>query len=247
MVDVSIGGIALMKQQESFLRDYFDTVFCPRDFEHLHEFLDLEYVAFMGPETKFTEDSAKQGLSVIKPLLMDATQELEGCKVQSLLCLGLEDEDKEMANEFASYKANQGEDAFRFQFLDFVCDWLCKCDIELSTGQHILKLWMFSPSSGKLCCSWNMSRPATAEASELEDVTIPKRIFKLAIKSEMETFHEDGRICSTLDATDGFVHLSDRNSVPVVAQLFFEHAQDLQILEVSAEALPGAIQWITGS
>jgi len=71
---------------------------------------------------------------------------------------GLEDEDKALAFEFSKWKLEQEGDecGFKFPMMDFVCDWLCKCNIELSTGQSYHKLWMFSPKSGKLCCSWNL-------------------------------------------------------------------------------------------
>jgi uncharacterized protein (DUF952 family) len=45
-------------------------------------------------------------------------------------------------------------------------------------------------------------------------------------------FKASGRVLSSLDAADGFVHLSDRTSAPVVAALFFKEATDLQLLEL---------------
>jgi uncharacterized protein (DUF952 family) len=49
-------------------------------------------------------------------------------------------------------------------------------------------------------------------ASETTD-----RLFKIALASECESFKTDGKVCSSLDAADGFVHLSDRNQTPNVA------------------------------
>ena len=60
---------------------------------------------------------------------------------------------------------------------------------------------------------------------------LPKRIFKLAVESESKAFVAAGKIASELDKADGFVHLSDRTSVPVVAKLFFTTAADLKLLK----------------
>ena len=74
----------------------------------------------------------------------------------------------------------------------------------------------------------------------------PKRVFKLAVASEVEAFEKSGKICSSLDRTDGFVHLSDRTSPPKVADLFFNGAKDLYLLEIDAEKLEGPVQWVVG-
>ena len=158
-VDTGSSGIALMKQEEEVLQTYFNEVFCRRDFERLSEFLDHDYLAFTGPETLVTEGKAIRGAETIKPLLLKFTAALEGkqSSVSGFLSFPLEDEDKALAVEFCKWKIEEeGEESgFKFPMMDFVCDWLCKCNIELSTGQAYHKLWMFSPKSGKLCCSWN--------------------------------------------------------------------------------------------
>uniref|UniRef100_A0A7S2DNH2 Uncharacterized protein n=1 Tax=Haptolina brevifila TaxID=156173 RepID=A0A7S2DNH2_9EUKA len=84
--------------------------------------------------------------------------------------------------------------------------------------------------------------------SRPESVTIatPKRIFKLCVSSELEGFDSSGQICSTLDATDGFIHLSDRTSPPKVASLFFSGAADLWLLEIDASLLAAPVKWIVG-
>ena len=104
---------------------------------------------------------AIQGAATIKPLLLGATVELEGQEsaVSGFVAFPLEDEDKAIAFDFCNWKKGQEGGAgsgFAFPVMDFVCDWLCKCNIELSTGQSYYKLWMFSPKTGKLCCSWNL-------------------------------------------------------------------------------------------
>jgi uncharacterized protein (DUF952 family) len=43
---------------------------------------------------------------------------------------------------------------------------------------------------------------------KMTDTTTPERIFKLCTAGEAAKFYESGQICSTLDATDGFIHLS---------------------------------------
>jgi uncharacterized protein (DUF952 family) len=74
----------------------------------------------------------------------------------------------------------------------------------------------------------------------------PKRIFKLATQVEADAFQSSGQICSSLDQADGFIHLSDRSSAPVVARLFFTAATDLVLIEVDAEKLPGTCEWVVG-
>jgi len=86
--------------------------------------------------------------------------------------------------------------------------------------------------------------PAYTVIEGLTDV--PKRVFKLATKAEAQGFRDSGKIASTLDINDGFVHLSDRTSAPVVARLFFTTATDLELLELDAEKLAGPVNWIVG-
>jgi len=76
---------------------------------------------------------------------------------------------------------------------------------------------------------------------------VPRRVFKLATAGEASSFQDQKRICSTLDAADGFIHLSDASSAPVVAKLFFTTCSDLRLLEVDAEKLPGPVNWIVGA
>jgi len=89
------------------------------------------------------------------------------------------------------------------------------------------------------------SGPAYTAIQGLTDV--PRRVFKLATAAEASSFHKGGRILSSLDKQDGFVHLSDRTAGPVVAKLFFKDCTDLQLIEVDAEKLPGPVNWIVGS
>ena len=79
----------------------------------------------------------------------------------------------------------------------------------------------------------------------LSDPT-PKRLFKLAVKSEIDAFMADGQIESTLDKKDGFIHLSDRTSPPKVAELFFKGVTDLHLIEIDGTKLAGPSQWIIG-
>eukprot|EP00747_Dinoflagellata_sp_TGD_P188115 gnl/TRDRNA2_/TRDRNA2_46608_c0_seq2.p1 gnl/TRDRNA2_/TRDRNA2_46608_c0~~gnl/TRDRNA2_/TRDRNA2_46608_c0_seq2.p1 ORF type:complete len:153 (-),score=32.10 gnl/TRDRNA2_/TRDRNA2_46608_c0_seq2:30-488(-) len=72
------------------------------------------------------------------------------------------------------------------------------------------------------------------------------RMFKLAVASEVETFKASSLVKSSLDAKDGFVHLSDCNGARVVAKLFFKDATDLQIFEVDESKLQGPVNWIVG-
>jgi uncharacterized protein (DUF952 family) len=73
-----------------------------------------------------------------------------------------------------------------------------------------------------------------------------ERIFKLCSAAELAQFKKDGKICSWLDNKDGFIHLSDRTSAPVVAKLFFAEAQDLKLLELDV-LLPGTVTWVVGT
>ena len=75
---------------------------------------------------------------------------------------------------------------------------------------------------------------------------VPRRLFKLAIKSEVDAFKASGRILSSLDMKDGFVHLSDRSSPPKVASLFFKDSTDLYLIEIDSTKLSGSQQWIIG-
>jgi len=74
----------------------------------------------------------------------------------------------------------------------------------------------------------------------------PERIFKLCLAEESSKFQAEGRVCSGLDRQDGFVHLSDRTSAPVVAELFFKEVADLRLIELSAAHLPGDVFWVAG-
>jgi len=59
-VDTSLSGIALMKEEEAYLRTYFNLVFCKRDFELLEEYIESDYVAFTSPETVIEEGKVLQ-------------------------------------------------------------------------------------------------------------------------------------------------------------------------------------------
>ena len=72
------------------------------------------------------------------------------------------------------------------------------------------------------------------------------RIFKLCVATESAEFTSSGTIRSELDAADGFIHLSDRTSAPVVAKLFFTTATDLKLIELSAAQLPSTVSWVVG-
>merc|ERR1712194_704871 len=75
----------------------------------------------------------------------------------------------------------------------------------------------------------------------------PRRIFKIATAEELKAFKEGGKVDSSLDKADGFVHLSDRSAPPVVAGLFFKGCKDLHLLELDADKLAGPVRWIVGS
>lgn len=78
-------------------------------------------------------------------------------------------------------------------------------------------------------------------------VEAPNRIFKLATQAEADAFQSTGQIASSLDLSDGFIHLSDRTSAPVVARLFFGETEDLVLIEIEAEKLPGpSCEWVVG-
>ena len=74
----------------------------------------------------------------------------------------------------------------------------------------------------------------------------PKRLFKLAVASEMAAFKKQGRIESNLDKADGFIHLSDKTSPTKVAQLFFKDATDLHLIELDAARIAGPVEWVLG-
>uniref|UniRef100_A0A7S1QD22 DUF952 domain-containing protein n=1 Tax=Alexandrium catenella TaxID=2925 RepID=A0A7S1QD22_ALECA len=76
---------------------------------------------------------------------------------------------------------------------------------------------------------------------------MPGRVFKLATAAEASAFKEEGKILSSLDKQDGFVHLSDRTAPPTVARLFFKDCADLRLIELDAAKLPGPVNWIVGS
>jgi uncharacterized protein (DUF952 family) len=75
---------------------------------------------------------------------------------------------------------------------------------------------------------------------------VPTRVFKLAVKSEVDAFIAAGKIESTLDKQDGFIHLSDKTSPVKVAALFFKEATDLHLIEIDATKLSGPVQWVLG-
>jgi uncharacterized protein (DUF952 family) len=85
------------------------------------------------------------------------------------------------------------------------------------------------------------------KCTAIQGVTdVPRRVFKLAVASEVEEFKKTGVIASGLDKSDGFVHLSDKTSAPVVAGMFFKEAKDLQLIELDTELLSGPINWVVG-
>ena len=52
----------------------------------------------------------------------------------------------------------------------------------------------------------------------MAELETPNRIFKLCVADESAKFHASGHIRSTLDAADGFIHLSGKGQcVHVVA------------------------------
>mmetsp|Transcript_115748 Transcript_115748/g.368063 ORF Transcript_115748/g.368063 Transcript_115748/m.368063 type:complete len:415 (+) Transcript_115748:58-1302(+) len=87
--------------------------------------------------------------------------------------------------------------------------------------------------------------PRYTTISGLTDM--PRRVFKLCTATESAGFKDGGKVLSSLDKADGFVHLSDRSSAPVVAKLFFKDCSELRLLEIDAEKLPGAPKWIVGA
>lgn len=86
--------------------------------------------------------------------------------------------------------------------------------------------------------------PVFTVIRELTDV--PRRVFKLATGEEAASFHRSGKICSSLDEKDGFVHLSDRSAPPKVASLFFKGCADLRLLEIDAERFARTVKWVVG-
>ena len=74
----------------------------------------------------------------------------------------------------------------------------------------------------------------------------PTRLFKLCVAEELTAFEKLGYIQSSLDKTDGFVHLSDRTSPGKVAKLFFSKANDLYLLEIDASLLQSPVEWVVG-
>jgi len=71
-------------------------------------------------------------------------------------------------------------------------------------------------------------------------------MFKLAVASEIESFHKLGKVQSSLDTADGYIHLSDCSAPPTVAKLFFTTAADLHILEIDESKLSGPVTWVKG-
>ena len=82
-------------------------------------------------------------------------------------------------------------------------------------------------------------------APKMELTTGPERIFKLCVADESARFQAAGTIRSELDAADGFIHLSDRTSAPVVAGLFFSTAKDLRLIELASSKL-APLSWVVG-
>ena len=64
------------------------------------------------------------------------------CHDSAFVTFSLEDEDKALAHSFSEWKVQQegNECGFKFPMMDFVCDWLCKCRIKLSTGQKYFNI-----------------------------------------------------------------------------------------------------------
>ena len=62
----------------------------------------------------------------------------------------------------------------------------------------------------------------------------PRRVFKLCRRGELASFVKGGHVYSSLDAADGFVHLSDSTSVRKVAAAFFKDCADLVLLEIDS-------------
>ncbi|CAE8606111.1 unnamed protein product [Polarella glacialis] len=71
-------------------------------------------------------------------------------------------------------------------------------------------------------------------------------MFKLAVAAELEAFGASGKVESSLDIADQFIHLSDVGAPPTVAKLFFSGATDLQLLEIDESKLTGPVNWVVG-
>ena len=115
-------------------------------------------------------------------------------------------------------------------------------------GTCFAKALLSNPAIDKDAPAPSLVRLSTSISGRAKTLSeaIPKRLFKLAIKAEVEAFKAAGAIESTLDKADGFVHLSDRSSPPKVAGLFFKDAADLYLIELDGAKLCGPTQWILG-
>eukprot|EP00040_Diaphanoeca_grandis_P015245 m.77558 g.77558 ORF g.77558 m.77558 type:complete len:151 (-) comp25025_c0_seq1:532-984(-) len=86
----------------------------------------------------------------------------------------------------------------------------------------------------------------SATIEDPKDDVHPQRVFKLAVAAEVEVFKATKTICSSLDTSDQFVHMSDRTSAPVVAKLFFSKCQDLMLIEYDSLKFQGKTTWFVG-
>lgn len=94
-------------------------------------------------------------------------------------------------------------------------------------------------------CVVRLLQRLLSERKPAVSVTTPRRVFKLATASEVRAFRSSGQINSSLDISDGFVHLSDKTSCRKVAlcHLTEVHARCTElILTARAEMCTWALQ-----
>ncbi|CAK0909227.1 unnamed protein product [Prorocentrum cordatum] len=109
------------------------------------------------------------------------------------------------------------------------------------------RAWLGVGLGAGALAAWSFQRCSRPSGVAAVTVTPPRRVFKLAVASEVAKFRTEGRIESALDSKDGFVHLSDRTAPPKVASLFFKGAADLCLLELDTTKLAGPVSWFVGA
>jgi len=111
-----LGPIQLMKEQETFIKSYFSTCFCPRKFDELGEWLEPNYRAYIpittnGSDSELTPESSPIQYKIIQPTNTKPDSDFEPLK--SILTNITKPKDSDSVNQVLSCSFHPLDDGDR--------------------------------------------------------------------------------------------------------------------------------------